>query len=86
MYHVKWHIIVGPLLLPFTSYWSVFLLNSRYYTIVNIISYMCMSNIVLALSSNFVMFLRNSVISSRIDLWTFDTDANMMEKKNNLFR
>ena len=42
MYRVKWHIIVGPLLLPFTSYWSVFLLNSRY-IIVNIISYMCMS-------------------------------------------
>ena len=43
MYRVKWHIIVGPLLLPFTSYWSVFLLNSRYYIIVNTISYMCMS-------------------------------------------
>ena len=39
MYRVKWHINVGPLLLPFTSYWSVFLLNSRYYIIVNIISY-----------------------------------------------
>ena len=84
MYRVSWHIIVGPLLLPFTSYWSIFLLNSRYYIIVNIISYMCMSKRFYCVS--FIMFSRNSVISSRIDLWTFGTDANMMEKKNNLFR
>ena len=85
MYRVKWHIIVGPLLLPFTSYWSVFVLNSRYYIIVNIISYMYISKRFYCIS-NFVIFLRNSVISSRIDLWTFGTDANMMEKKDNLFR
>ena len=57
MYRVNWHIIVGPLLLPFTSYWSVFLLNSRYYIIVNkLYVHVEALLLLLALSSNFVMF------------------------------